>query len=102
MRNKVIVTISKTISVVIDENCLTKEALDEFEELFFPLDEKDTREESLMSYAAACLARYENDFIEGIGQAVQTFVYASDLERYKDCTVFYDIQDDYSLTEIEN
>ena len=102
MKKKIEVIVSETMTLVIDDKCLTKEALDEFEELFYPLDEKDTREDSLYSYVASCLVRFDNDFIEGVGQAVQVNRYSSNPEGYPDAVIFYDFGDQYVETEFED
>lgn len=57
------VTITKEVEVDIPDELLTDEAIQEFAEYMFPV----ITEEELMEYAAQYVARWETNFVEGIG-----------------------------------
>lgn len=63
MKNTYIVTITKEVEVDIPDEMLTDEAIQEFAEYMFPV----TSKEDLLQQAAEYVARWETNFVEGIG-----------------------------------
>lgn len=68
MKKTVIVTIEKEIEVDIPDEMLTDEYLKEFSSYMFPADSI----EELFEYAAQYVARFDQSFVEGIGNVGYT------------------------------
>lgn len=76
MKRTVRVVIEKEYEVELKSELLTQAFADEFESYMFTLDGDTLKEkqEHLCKFAAAQLAQYDNDFIEGIGQVASVLV----------------------------
>ena len=81
----IVITEKQVIFTVLKPECLSDEALDEFEKGMFKLDEKDTREESLLTYAAAQISDNEDiHYIDGIGPVGDQYSQRDDIYlRYR-------------------
>lgn len=81
MKKTYTVTITKEVEVDVPDELLTDEAIQEFAKYMFPV----TSKEELIEYAAQYVARWETDFVEGIGTIGYT-VLDEDVEVYSsDC-----------------
>lgn len=69
------VTITKEVEVDIPDELLTDESVREFAEYMFPV----TTKEDLLQYAAQYVARWETDFVEGIG-SIDYMILGEDVE----------------------
>jgi hypothetical protein len=68
VKKTVIVTIEKEIEVNIPDELLTEEHLEEFSSYMFPVDSV----EDLFEHAAQYVARFDQSFVEGIGNVGYT------------------------------
>lgn len=85
-KKTVIVTITKEIEVVMSSDMLTPYALAEFSEHFFTVEEPD----EMFSNAAQQIARFEPNFIEGIGQCRPWWSKDPASVRYKEISEHFD------------
>lgn len=101
MKKTVIVTIEKVIELDIKDECLTDEALDEFEGCIFKLDDKDTRVDSLFAYVAEQVANYEGiGFVEGVGKIVMDYQ-REELKKLPETMAVCEIQQTDTSSELE-
>lgn len=68
MKKIVIVTIEKEIELDIPDELLTEEHLEKFSSYMFPVDSV----EDLFEHAAQYVARFDQSFVEGIGNVGYT------------------------------
>ncbi len=68
MKKTILVTITKEIEVNIPDELLTEEHLEEFSSYMFPVDSV----EDLFEHAAQYVARFDQSFVEGIGNVGYT------------------------------
>lgn len=68
---KVTVTQEKEYEIEIDENKMTEEELDSFEEFFYDLDQEDDRIKSMAGDYARLRTIGFSDFIEGYGYVLE-------------------------------
>ena len=68
MKKTVLVTITKEIEVCIPDEMLTEDALFDFSSSMHKVEQI----EDLFSHAASCIARFDENFVEGIGNVSYT------------------------------
>ena len=68
MKKTILVTITKEIEVNIPDEMLTEEHLEEFSSYMFPVDSVG----ELFEHAAQYVARFDQSFVEGIGNVGYT------------------------------
>lgn len=68
MKKTVLVTITKEIEVWIPDEMLTEDALLEFSSSMHKVEQID----DLFAHAASCIARFDENFVEGIGNVGYT------------------------------
>lgn len=75
---RILVTITKEIEVTIRNDMLTPESLAEFSQSFYETGEP----EEMFKMAAQQIARFEPNFIEGLGSCVPIYSHTEAVVRY--------------------